>query len=147
MDSVLSWFLSIWNYIEDYVYGWILVIAVLFVAAVLTGCFSNTVRPARKHLVKADAMLAYLSSSEKRAGRLGGIRRIRKHAVKAERLIGAYAYDHPEQTSLRSAHSSVSAALRSLSSLSDPDVSGNPISVMKIVKNAHKLVSAALKAL
>ena len=147
MDSIIVWLISIWNHIRSYVHGWLLVIAVLFVIALLTGCFGSTVRPARKHLVKASAMLSYLAASEKRAARLGGIKGIRKHTVKAERLLGAEAYDHPELTSLRSAHSSVSAALRSLSSLSDPSIRDNPASAMKVVKNANRLVSAALKAL
>ena len=146
-NSIILWLVSIWDYIREYVHGWLVVIAVLFIAALLTGCFGSTLRPARKHLIKADAMLSYLAASEKNGERLSRIKGIRKHAVKAERLLGACSYDHPEIPSLKSAHSSVSAALRSLSSLSDPAVRDNQISVMKAVKNAHKLVSAALKAL
>lgn len=147
MDRIIAWSISIWQNIDEYVQGWLVVIAVLFAAALLTGCFMNTLRSAARHLVKADAVLSYLASSEKRARKLHGLRRIRKHALKAERLLGAYVYDHAGIPAIKNAQSSVAAAIRALSSLSEQTVSDNPQSVLKVVRNAHRLVSAALKSI
>ena len=147
MDRILAWGISIWQSIAGYVHGWLVVIAILFAFALLTGCFMSTLRPAVRHLVKADAMLSYLASSEKRAEKLHGLRKIKKHALKAERLLGAYAYDHAGLPAVKNAQSSVAAAIRALSSLSEQTVSDNPQSVLKVVRNAHKLVSAALKSI
>ncbi len=132
-DPVSS-LLTLWSYIRNTVYGWLIMIAVILCLLIIFRCFSSTASLAENELRK---LIPYLSrtAGKKRMPSRARLRDIHASFVRIGRFVQAYLYDNPSDASASEAMGFIASAEKASAALMSDKLISNHAAAQKVLRN------------